>query len=332
MDSLLRYFDMLSMIPRQPKDISTPELLSKLQNAGYEVDLRTVQRDLVKLSDSHLFPISSTENSKPLRWFWPSHIKQVQLPTMTSNEALTFKMVETFLEPLLPPSIKSQLAAYFQTAENVLNTSPLASWIDKVRIIPSSLSLLPAEIDATALAVIYEALLKNRKIQATYHAVEQDAKTYRVNPLGLVFRNNVIYLVATIGDYQDIRQFALHRFIAAELTESEISIPEGFSLDSYIQQGEFDYPTNDTHLTIPIKFKIAAFMKQLLQETPISLDQQISEMESENEQYLLAATVSNTEQLRWWIRSFSTNIEVLEPQELRAEVAAEAKALDKMYR
>jgi len=307
MDSLLRYFDMLSMIPRQPNDISTPVLLSKLQNAGYEVDLRTVKRDLVKLSDSHLFPISSTE-------------------------ALTFKMVEAFLEPLLPPSIKSQLAAYFQTAENVLKASPLASWIDKVRIIPSSLSLLPAEIDATVLAVIYEALLRNRKIQATYHAVEQESKSYRVNPLGLVFRNNVMYLVATIGDYQDIRQLALHRFIAAELTESEISIPEGFSLDNYIQQGEFDYPTNDTHQTIPIKFKIAAFMKQLLQETPISLDQHISEMENENEQYLLVATVSNTEQLRWWIRSFSTNIEVLEPQELRAELAAEAKALNKMYR
>lgn len=332
MDSLLRYFDMLSMIPRQPNDISTPELLSKLQNAGYEVDLRTVQRDLVKLSDSHVFPICSTENSKPLRWFWPSNSKYLQLPTMASNEALTFKMVETFLQPLLPPSIKSQLAAYFQTAENVLNTSPLASWIDKVRVIPSSLSLLPAEIDTTVLAVIYEALLKNRKIQATYQAVEQDTKTYRVNPLGLVFRNNVVYLVATIGDFQDIRQLALHRFIAAELADSEISIPEEFSLDSYIQQSEFDYPTNDIHQTLPIKFKITSFMKQLLQETPINLDQQISEMENEDDFYLLTATVSNTEQLRWWIRSFSTNIEILEPQELRAELAAEAKALNKMYR
>lgn len=332
MDSLLRYIDMLSMIPRYPNDISTPELLSKLQHAGYEVDLRTIQRDLIKLSKSPLFPIGSTDNSKPLRWFWPNRIKPIQLPTMTSHEALTFKMVETFLEPLLPPSIKSQLADYFQAADNVLNTSPLMNWIDKVRIIPSSLALLPAEIDGTVLPVIYEALLRNRQIQATYHPVEQEAKTYRVNPLGLVFRHNVMYLVATIGDFQDIRQLALHRFIAAEVTETAISLPEGFSLDRYIQQGEFDYPSNDTHQTITLQCKISPFMEQLLQETPISHDQQICDAEDREDVYRLTATVTNTEQLRWWIRSFATNIEVLEPQELRAEFAAEAKALSKMYR
>lgn len=332
MDSLLRHFDMLSMIPKSPRSISTPELLSKLQNAGYTLDLRTLQRDLDKLSNSHLFPITNMGNTKPLRWQWPPSLQRLHLPTMTSNEALTFMLVDTFLEPLLPPTIKAHLDDYFQTACQVLKASPLASWIDKVRIIPSSLALLPAEIDVTVLPVIYEALLKNRKIQATYHAVEQDAKTYLVNPLGLVVRNNVIYLVATIGDYQDIRHLALHRFNAAELTETTISIPEGFSLCGYIQQGEFDYPTTGTHQTIILHCKITSFMKQLLQETPISHDQQISEAEEQEDIYLLTATVSNTEQLRWWIRSFATNIEVLEPQAFRAEFAAEAKALNKMYR
>jgi len=42
--------------------------------------------------------------------------------------------------------------------------------------------------------------------------------------------------------------------------------------------------------------------------------------------------VKDTEQLRWWIRSFSTNVEVLEPLELRAEFALEARTLDEMYR
>ncbi|BBL60826.1 hypothetical protein A1507_13025 [Methylomonas koyamae] len=330
MDSLLRYFDMLSMIPKAPNSISTPDLLSKLVDAGYEVDIRTVQRDLVKLSVSRLFPISSTADTKPLRWQWPSNTKRVQLPTMTSNEALSFKLVEMFLEPLLPPSIKSLLADYFEAADRVLAVSPLAGWVDKVRQIPSSLTLQPPEIDATVLAVVYEALLKDLRMKATYHAIERDAKTYEVNPLGLVFRHNVIYLVATINDYIDIKQLALHRFIDAELTDKAVNIPGGFSLNNYIEQGEFDYPTNDIDQTIPITFKISAFMKQLLLETPISSDQQISILD--DDRYLLHATVKNTEQLRWWIRSFSTNIEVLEPPALRAEMATEARALIKLYR
>ncbi|WP_054759543.1 helix-turn-helix transcriptional regulator [Methylomonas koyamae] len=188
----------------------------------------------------------------------------------------------------------------------------------------------PPEIDATVLAVVYEALLKDLRMKATYHAIERDAKTYEVNPLGLVFRHNVIYLVATINDYIDIKQLALHRFIDAELTDKAVNIPGGFSLNNYIEQGEFDYPTNDIDQTIPITFKISAFMKQLLLETPISSDQQISILD--DDRYLLHATVKNTEQLRWWIRSFSTNIEVLEPPALRAEMATEARALIKLYR
>lgn len=57
MDTLLRYLEMLRLIPKEPKSISTTELFEKLQNNGYDVELRTVQRDLNKLSSSHLFSI-----------------------------------------------------------------------------------------------------------------------------------------------------------------------------------------------------------------------------------------------------------------------------------
>jgi len=155
-------------------------------------------------------------------------------------------------------------------------------------------------------------------------------KTYEVNPLGLVFRNNVIYLVATIADYSDIKQFALHRFKHAELSQREVSIPEGFTLDNYIAQGEFDYPVTGSHQDIKLKIKISSFTQKHLMETPLSKDQRIVELD--DDVYLLEANVKDTEQLRWWIRSFSTNIEVLEPPELRAEFTREAKALTKMYR
>lgn len=127
---------MLCLIPKEPRTISTPELLNKLQDTGYHVDLRTVQRDLNMLSSSHLFPISSTEGTKPLRWsglkVWIEY-----LPMMRTDEALTFKLVETILESLLPPAIRSLMAEYFRLADNTLKVSPLVCWIDKVRIVPN---------------------------------------------------------------------------------------------------------------------------------------------------------------------------------------------------
>jgi predicted DNA-binding transcriptional regulator YafY len=46
---------------------------------------------------------------------------------------------------------------------------------------------------------------------------------------------------------------------------------------------------------------------------------------------MLNATVKDTEQLRWWIRSFGIGIEVLEPLSLREEFAQEARTLYSMY-
>jgi predicted DNA-binding transcriptional regulator YafY len=94
---------------------------------------------------------------------------------------------------------------------------------------------------------------------------------------------------------------------------SEINLPDSFLED------------------ITLKLKVNGFLKQMLLETPpLCTKQKISDIDDDH--YLLEAIVTNTEQLHWWLRSFGTGIEVLEPLELRAEFALEAKALSEMYR
>ncbi|MGB4498795.1 MAG: WYL domain-containing protein [Methylococcaceae bacterium] len=329
MESLLRYFDMLCLIPKAPNSISTPEILEKLQNIDYVVDLRTVQRDLVKLSASPLFPIASTENTKPLRWFWIDNSSPMQLPLMSTDEALTFKLAEMFLEPLLPPSVRSRLTGYFDLADKRLKESKFEHWVEKVGVVPNNLPLLPAEIEPSVLTVVYEALLKNLRFKATYQAIYKELKIYEINPLGLVFRHNSIYLVATIFDYTDVKQLALHRFKNAELSDRIVFVPKNFVLNDYIAQGNFDYPVDNNLQEITLKLKVANFLKQILLETPLCAQQRMSKIDDEH--CLIEADVINTEQLHWWIRSFGTGIEVLEPLELRELFALEAKALNKMY-
>ena len=54
-DTLYRQWLMLSKIPRYPRSISAPDLKSILEDEGYEIDIRTIQRDLLKLSSP--FPL-----------------------------------------------------------------------------------------------------------------------------------------------------------------------------------------------------------------------------------------------------------------------------------
>jgi len=62
---------------------------------------------------------------------------------------------------------------------------------------------------------------------------------------------------------------------------------------------------------------------------PLSVDQQVAQLDAST--YQLQATVKDTLQLRWWLRSFAADVEILEPLFLREEFVETAKALSEIY-
>lgn len=66
-DPLFRYLALLQLIPRWPGRIATPVLLERLRDKGFEIDKRSLQRDLRdKLAGS--FPILCDDSQRPYRW------------------------------------------------------------------------------------------------------------------------------------------------------------------------------------------------------------------------------------------------------------------------
>lgn len=335
MNQLMRYLEMLRLIPVAPAEISAQELLVKLQALGYDVDIRTLQRDLNKLSASPLFPFTNTDTTKPLRWFWPKDRPRLQFPSMTQTEAMTFKLVERFLKPLLTLGIREQLNAYFESAAAVLahspSQSPLASWTQKVRMVSNNLRLISPHIPSDVLTVVYEALFNNQRFTGVYQSCrrpDNEIEAYEVNPLGLVVKDQTIYLIATLWDYRDIRQLALHRFTRATLLDKDVSVPEGFTLDRYIDSGEFDYPLTSGRI-LSLVLKIQPWLKKQLTETPLADNQQITVLNKDA--YQLTASVHDTRQLRWWLKSLGTDVEIVKPDSLRQEFRATAQSLSRLY-
>ena len=136
-----------------------------------------------------------------------------------------------------------------------------------------------------------------------------------LNPLGLVFKGGVAYLVCTFWQYTDVRQVVLHRVHRAEVLEAPAIVPEGFDLDRYIQEGEFSYPVGEPIRLEAVFSHGAAFH---LHDTPLSADQVLTELD--HERVLLRATVENTAELRWWLLGFGELVEVLAPADLRERV------------
>lgn len=329
-DTSIRRIETLRLIPRAPHWVTTKDLLDKLQSLEHKTTQRTIQRDLIDLST--VFPLDYETIGRTNRWRWSSHAEVLDLPGMNPQTALSFFLAEQYLYEMLPPAAIASLDPHFNKAKEVLHKSQskkLDRWIDKVRILPESQRLISPPLKTSITDEIYTALLESKPFSARYRKKgDTRTKQYEViNPLGLVFRGRVIYLVATLWDYDDPIQFALHRFTSASINnEKAIHKPKQFKLDRYIEDGYFDYLIG-SDIRVELLFDQSAALH--LTETPLSNDQALSS--TSDGRTRLKATTQNTDRLRWWIRGFGSHIEVVKPIHLRKEFIKEANQLCALY-
>jgi predicted DNA-binding transcriptional regulator YafY len=283
--------------------VGTAELQQALQQEGIDVNLRTIQRDLVALAD--FFPLESNGLS-PQGWRWRVDAPVTQLPQITSSQALTFMMVEQHLKLLLPASVLEDLRPWFNSARQQVKqgVSPAHRWADKVRIVPPTQPLIPPVIDPDALHTIQEAVLKELRLDVLYASrSRQQSLNLELDPLAMVQRGPVLYLVAagkslSSGQATDaIRLFAMHRFEKARMREEKIRKPKGFVLDEYLANGGLGFGNGS------MKKLKAVFTKEAgehLYESRLSEDQMIKELPDGRLE--VTATVADTPQLKWWLR------------------------------
>ena len=322
-DTLLRQWELLRSIPRAPRKIDVAALMQKVEAAGYPTTRRSVQRDLNSLS--RVFPLISDDPGAGTAhgWSWSADAQAFDLPTMDGPTALTMRMIEQFIPTLLPPAIRDLLEPQFKRAKAVLEANPgnpLKVWTDCVRVVPREMPVLPPKYNDDAVRVVDDSLLAGKRFTAEYRSRAADSdeiKSYEVNPLGLVARGNLLYLVCTLWDYQDIRQLALHRVVSATPADKPGTRPNGFDLDKYIEQGEFQYPVGPM---IQLKLKMERGAAAHLYETPLSEDQTIESFDADH--VVVTATIRDTAQLQWWLRGFGKLAEVLEPVHLAAALLA----------
>ncbi len=327
-DTILRLLTMLRMIPRHPRRIETAEVERKLGDEGFHVTRRTIQRDLHRLSRA--FPLTSDDH-RPMGWSWMQDGAILDLPGMDPSTALTFVLAESFLAPLLPRTTLRKMQPYLKQARKVLDSLPgndLRGWPSKVRVIHRGPPLQLPDIDGTIQEAVHQGLLEGRRLAAQYRPrTTNKVERYEVNPLGLVFKEGIAYLVCTLWNYTDIKQLALHRFQQVEVLQTPAMVPEGFELGRYIQEGEFMYSVGEQIRLEAIFNREAAFH---LHETPLSADQMITDLDEARA--IVRATVHDTAELRWWLLGFGAQVEVVVPVTLREEFREMALGMAALYR
>src|SRR6218665_2493912 len=101
-DTLIRQWEMLKRIPDSGQRVTTAELATYLEGQGSSVTVRTIQRDLQKLSTP--FPLTCDDDTSRPGWHWIPKAS-LSIPNLCISDALSIKMMEHYLTPLLPQAI-----------------------------------------------------------------------------------------------------------------------------------------------------------------------------------------------------------------------------------
>ncbi|PNK59722.1 helix-turn-helix transcriptional regulator [Psychrobacter sp. FDAARGOS_221] len=320
-----RQWELLSLLERGSWR-GTQHLHEQLMLAGFEVSLRTIQRDLNALAKR--FPIEKN-NANPQGWRWRDDAPVQSLPHLNLSQAIAFSMVEANLVQLLPPAILDELRPWFDLARQHLRNSKVSyNWLDRVRIEPATQPLIAPKICRDCQDAIYQAIFKNLQISAKYTSRNKDTPgDYQLNPIAIIQRGVVIYLLATKIDdpEQIIRIFALHRFSSVTVEETESQIPEGFNLTNYLDSGGMgfahylfkDLPDHGKNTKVKLVFKGNAGISLI--ESRLSEDQVVVS-DPENDTQTITATINLTSQLVWWLRGFGNQLISIEPEILATAV------------
>ncbi len=327
-DNCHRHFLILQSLPRLPQKIDIERISKQLSAAGHEVDIRTVQRDLNKLSET--YPIVS-DSAKPAGWSWTRDAIMMNLPALDPHAALALQLAHSYLERLLPSTTLDHLEPQFRLAAETLDKhgNGLRKWPDKIRVLPRGPALAAPKVNPEAQSGLYDALLKEKRVRIHYRkSLAEESNEYELNPLGLIVRDRVSYLIATAGDSLDVKQYALHRMEAAEILDTPVICPKGFDIDAFIRQGEMAFATGRN---IHLRFALASLAARQLRECPLAPDQTIIEAETEDDYPIIEATVQDSMELRWWLQSFGDEAEILEPSDLREDFRNVANNLASYY-
>jgi predicted DNA-binding transcriptional regulator YafY len=310
LDTVQFSLHLLKRIPRGRK-VTATELQVQLAEAGFERDLRTIQRQLETLSEH--FDIERDTRSKPYGYTWKSASPGFSLPGLNEHESVLLTLAQQHLHNLLPAHLMKSMDAFFQQARQTLRDAPSPAariWEEKVRVVSTTQRLLPPKVQKEVLETVSQALYADTWLDVSYVNAGGKRSDSKVMPLGLAQQGARLLLVCRFDGYDDERSLSLHRIHSASDTGLPFRRPAAFNLRRYDNDGHFGFSTGRP---IRLVFRLPRLAGVHLTESPLSEDQTVTETTSG---YEFTATVIESEQLKWWLRGFGRQLRLISPADL----------------
>jgi predicted DNA-binding transcriptional regulator YafY len=330
--TFLRRIDILQRLPAQGSGRMTArDLVTQLQAAGYAVEKRTVERDLEFLRDhaAWLGQVVCDDRSKPYGWSMARNARRRALVGLGVDEALALAWIDRFGKALLPQGLVQSLQPFFCEAHERLWHDPRAqAWLThKVRMINARPVAPPAAPSAAVMRAVSTALYEDVQLQLDYRNAQGVHSRMTVSPLALVSRDLNLYLVAWIARFGNLRVLQLGRIRSARVVRLAAERPLDFDIDAYLASGVFQLGGQERR----VRLRFTGFSGQALLDAPMGRQQQVH-AQGEDGTLELSAVVRVSPQFKAWLLGYGAAVTVIEPAELRQDLAQEIASMMRAYR
>jgi predicted DNA-binding transcriptional regulator YafY len=301
--------------------MTAPELAGEL-----EVSVRTVHRDVEALSEAGV-PIFAERG--PLGGIRLVDGYRTRLTGMTSEEAQA-----VFLSGLPGPAAELGLGTVVAAARlKVLAALPpelrarasrlverfhldASGWFQAAEAVPHLATLSEAVWDAHRLEIGYE---------------RSDRTVTRIlDPLGLVIKGGVWYLVARAED--QVRTYRVSRVVAARRLDERFERPAGFDLAAYWTESSAAYERDVPRLEVVVRIRPDRLdrLNAMIGERAAAAAERLAEPDPEG-WIRLRILVDWPPEVPALLYALGSDLEVLEPAELRSRVVAMAQRVLDRY-
>lgn len=168
---------------------------------------------------------------------------------------------------------------------------------------------------------IVRAIKNKKKITMNYYSLSSGKKKRIVHPYSLFEYQGAMYIAAFCEINKELRYFKLSRIQELNINKETFIMPNDFNIEEHMEKsiGLF---SGDTY---NIKLKIKYPMSYVIKEHIIVDNQEIKELEDKS--ILFDGKLSGFEDIKRWILSLGSDVEIVEPHEIRVAIKEELKEM-----
>jgi predicted DNA-binding transcriptional regulator YafY len=319
-----RHMEMYKMLI--DKAMSVSDITSSLNDLGYKVNIRSVQRDLKAFNGTNGL-LDETDPSNNSRQLWKVHSFDFSSPSeLDDTGALAMVIAQKQLALAAPPQINASLKGAFERAEKLLKrvNTEASRWYQRVRVISPSHFLKPPKLNKDVYDCIRDAALRNAVVTFSYKKHSHDeAKGIVATGLGLFYRETVAYFIAFDHEENKIKHYPISRI--EEANQSISAQPQHvneFNIDEFEKNGWLAYRYGE-----PFRLQAIIFysVQREIEDAHLGDNQVVTTISKDNEFKLLEVDVPYDLNLIQWLLARAAYLKVLGPPEFKLKFDEELR-------